>query len=221
MKKLFTVYFLILFCVGSAFGAFTGSSSGIFGTPTPSSGVTYNGVGSNVFTTGRPHPQSSSNSLTFNGLSFSTEAYSPFAVGHLIYFNGVTAVGTSVDTVPIDVMLAFSEPAGLLKTFNFTFDFNFTPNTGGTEANADTLIPVNVYSTTNFIVGSDLYTLKLLGFSNDGGSTIVPSFKLYENATTESDLYAEITAPIPAPGAILLGSIGVGLVGWLRRRRTL
>ena len=55
-----------------------------------------------------------------------------------------------------------------------------------------------------------------LVFGNDSGGVDGFGFDQMTVGTIE-----QVNPVIPAPGAILLGSIGAGLVGWMRRRKTL
>jgi hypothetical protein len=69
--------------------------------------------------------------------------------------------------------------------------------------------------------------LKLLGFSNNGGATILNSFTLPENQQTTTDLYATLTTEpnpnaVPLPAAFVAGAPLLGLSfswGAMKRRR--
>ena len=62
------------------------------------------------------------------------------------------------------------------------------------------------YGTINVITGSGAFVDVVSSFGEFG-------------AAVQAKIGKEIDPTIPAPGALLLGSLGVSLVGWMRRRR--
>jgi hypothetical protein len=181
----------------------SGTTGGTFTDPQPTD-TTYTGVGTDFFTYGES--LGTPNQLTIDGTSIDTLTGSDFAVGRLTYFNGGTFIGSTADSVQLDLTLTFSTPVSTTIPLPVTLDLLTTENTtGAADPDAD-YVTAAFTSSPFFTVGGTSYEFRLLGFNNlSGAGTLFDPYtlRLGEQDSTSADLVG-VVAPVPEPSSFLL-----------------
>jgi hypothetical protein len=208
------------------------TTSGIWTDVDPDNTVGITGIGTSEISWGTPATSSGQSGYSFVGVGPATVdpadlVAAPFALGTFTH-NNFPIFGTpnpsSITGATLDVDLA-------LDAFSTTFTFDFahfeTNNSanpcpaGGAQPCPDEVSFLDGGVSDQFITleGID-YNLTLIGFSQDGGTTLVENFLTLESQANSAVLYAQLTeVPSTPEPATLLGLIAIGGVAVALKRK--
>ncbi len=162
--------------------------------------------------------------LSYNGVTFdfavggspSNDAlYNSIGPGDLVYLQGAVLEGTASGTLTVD----FASPTSLLQ-FGISLN-SFDPETAAYKVQLFDTSLTSLGIFTRNTSPLTLWTEDQFSYSGTLISRAVIDINEQLAGRFAIDNLTYNTNTIPAPGAIVLGSIGAGLVGWLRRRKTL
>jgi hypothetical protein len=212
MKKLITICVVILFVACSANAFITSSSdpalfgATVIGFEGQTQGV-YNSltIGGVTFTANDNHFRIDD---TYSGTYGTTGPYLDNGTYGNNGFFGLT-ITFSIPTSAFGFQWDMAEPPDAIwnlrayDSSNNLLDTYLLPNTNG--------------SATGAFVGLSANNISYATLINSSSTSLPGSGTTYDWISIDNFTHK----PIPAPGAILLGGIGVALVGWFHRRKTL
>jgi hypothetical protein len=221
----------------------SGTSSGSWELPVPQDRSGYewlsnqNSGTNNRLTWGVGAPGSFSNYVQYDGVNFNSGLNSLFNLGNLSYRNGSTYNTFAFDSgkldadIPLKIALSLASPSPITLSFNFLFNILSTPNvTGNPVLDGDRLrFSMAGLTSQTLNYGGIAYTMKLMGFSSDGGKTVVSEFNSPEGTTATASLYGQISGvelpaePVPEPVTLMgsaLGLLGLRLASGRRSKNT-